>query len=177
MGKLEAPPEETKARLALASRRDTTRLGTRIGAVVAPGDLVLLAGDLGAGKTFLARAVARALGVPTSIAIASPTFTLVQEYETARGTLLHADLYRLQGDAPPDESATAARDRLAKTAAEVRRLGLAERRSEGAIVVVEWGECLERELGGPATLAVTLTIDGEGRKAVLSGAAARVVVS
>ncbi len=101
--------------LRLASRRDTTRLGVRIAAALAPGDLVLLSGDLGAGKTFLARALARALGVPRELAIASPTFTLVQEYETPRGVLLHADLYRLRDD-----------DR-AKTELEIRRLGLAER--------------------------------------------------
>jgi tRNA threonylcarbamoyladenosine biosynthesis protein TsaE len=133
----------------LATRRDTTRLGTRIGESLAHGDLVLLSGDLGAGKTFLARAIARALGVPTEIAIASPTFTLVQEYETPRGLLLHCDLYRLRDE-----------DDAAKTAVEIRRLGLAERRSEGAIVLVEWGKGFDRELGGQATLEVSLSIEG-----------------
>ena len=131
--------------LRLASRRDTTRLGVRIAAALAPGDLVLFAGDLGAGKTFLARAVARALGVPTEVAIASPTFTLVQEYETPRGVLLHADLYRLRdGDQE-------------KTELEIRRLGLAERRAEGAMLVVEWGEGYEKPLGGDLGLLVSLT--------------------
>lgn len=138
----------------LSSRRDTTRLGQRIAETLAPGDLVLLSGDLGAGKTFLTRAIARALGVPASVAVASPTFTLVQEYETSRGTLLHADLYRLR-----DEGEVTLRD--------VRRLGLAERRSEGAILVVEWGEGLEIELGGPATLSVALKLGAEGRSATL----------
>jgi tRNA threonylcarbamoyladenosine biosynthesis protein TsaE len=144
--------------LRLASRRDTTRLGVRIAALLAAGDLVLLAGDLGAGKTFLARAVARALGVPTEIAIASPTFTLVQEYETPRGVLLHCDLYRLrdEGDA-------------AKTSTEIRRLGLAERRDEGAIVLVEWGEGFAHDLGGDAALEVILNIEGDARVATLRG--------
>jgi tRNA threonylcarbamoyladenosine biosynthesis protein TsaE len=146
--------------LRLASRRDTTRLGARIGAVMTPGDLVLLSGDLGAGKTFLARSIARALGVPSDTAIASPTFTLVQEYETARGVLLHCDLYRLR-DA----------DR-GKTAVEIRRLGLAERRAEGAMVLVEWGEGFERELGGPAEMALDLTLAGEAREARVGGAKA-----
>jgi len=136
--------------LRLASRRDTTRLGVRLAGLLSPGDLVLLAGDLGAGKTFLARALARTLGVPVEIAIASPTFTLVQEYDTPRGVLLHADLYRLRDD-----------DR-ARTEVEIRRLGLAERRAEGAMVVVEWGEGYERALGGDLSLAVSLTHEGKG---------------
>lgn len=136
--------------LRLASRRDTTRLGVRVAAALAPGDLVLLAGDLGAGKTFLARSLARSLGVPVEVAIASPTFTLVQEYETPRGVLLHADLYRLRDD-----------DR-AKTELEIRRLGLAERRAEGAMVVVEWGEGYEKALGGDLALLLSLTHEGEG---------------
>lgn len=142
--------------LRLASRRDTTRLGARLARTLAPGDLVLLAGDLGAGKTFLARAIARELGVPSETAIASPTFTLVQEYVTPRGVLLHCDLYRLRDDADPK-----------KTAIEIRRLGIAERRSEGAIVIVEWGDGLDHDLGGDVTFEVKLTLDGEGRIAWL----------
>lgn len=147
----------------LATRRETTRLGAAIARCLAPGDLVILSGDLGAGKTFLTRAVARALGVPTEVAIASPTFTLVQEYATrGGGALLHVDLYRLRDE-----------DR-AKTATEIRRLGLAERRfDEGAIVLVEWGEGYERELGGDAALELDLAIDratdGEARTATLRG--------
>jgi len=144
-------------RVALPTRRDTRRFAARVAAVLEPGDLVLLAGDLGAGKTFLARGVARELGVPTAVAVASPTFTLVQEYETTRGTLLHADLYRLRGDD------------AGKTAAEIRRLGLAERLAEGAIALVEWGEGFERELGGDVALHVVLGIEGAGRSAVVRG--------
>ncbi|GAC1546536.1 MAG: tRNA (adenosine(37)-N6)-threonylcarbamoyltransferase complex ATPase subunit type 1 TsaE [Polyangiales bacterium] len=145
--------------LTLATRRDTTRLGTRIGRSLVHGDLVLLSGELGAGKTFLARAIARALGVPTETAIASPTFTLVQEYETARGILLHCDLYRLRDE-----------EDAARTAVEIRRLGVAERRSEdGAIVLVEWGNGLDRELGGDLSLDVELSIEGNARLARLRG--------
>jgi tRNA threonylcarbamoyladenosine biosynthesis protein TsaE len=141
----------------LATRRATTHLGAKLAEALSPGDLLILTGDLGAGKTFLSRAIARALGVPADVTIASPTFTLVQEYETLRGTLLHVDLYRLRD---PDD--------WAKTVADVRRLGLAERRAEGAIVLVEWGEGLEDELGGTAQCSLTLTVDENGRSAKMT---------
>ena len=142
----------------LSPRRDTTRLGTKIAETLEPGDLVLLSGDLGAGKTFLSRAIARARGVPVDVAIASPTFTLVQEYETPRGALLHVDLYRLREDDDRDA-----------TVKEVRRLGLDERRADGAILLVEWGEGLDEQLGGPASLSVSMTMAADGRTATLVG--------
>jgi tRNA threonylcarbamoyladenosine biosynthesis protein TsaE len=151
--------EKATHEVPLATRRDTTRLGVWVARLLKPGDLVLLSGDLGAGKTFLSRAIARELGVPTSIAIASPTFALVQEYDTPRGVLLHCDLYRLLDDAG---------DRT-KTGAEIRRLGLAERRAEGGILVVEWGDGFEHDLGGEATLDVRLSIEGKARKATIRG--------
>jgi tRNA threonylcarbamoyladenosine biosynthesis protein TsaE len=118
-----------------------------------PGDLVLLSGDLGAGKTFLVRAMARSLGVRG--AVTSPTFTLVRELMTSRGLLVHADLYRLRGESLDSET---------------RRLGLRERRGEGAFVVVEWGEDAIEALGGNPALVVSLAIEGESmRRATLSG--------
>lgn len=140
----------------LATRRETQGLGRAMAHVLAPGDLIVLSGDLGAGKTFLVRAMARALGVPREVPIASPTFNLVQEYEIARGTLLHADLYRLL-DAP---------ERLPL---EVARLDLAERRAEGAIVAVEWGEGAIAALGDRVALLVRIRLDGCMRKIAIEG--------
>src|SRR5580704_17261493 len=120
----------------LASRRDTVRLGKRIAAVLIPGDLVLFQGGLGAGKTFLVRAIARALGVD-SRQIGSPTFTLVHEYEAPRATVLHADLYRLVDEGPR----------------RIEELALRERRADGAILLVQWGEGAVAFLVGEPALA------------------------
>ncbi len=140
--------------LALATRQDTRRLGKAIAAALAPGDLVLLSGDLGAGKTFLVRSIARALG--STERVTSPTFALVQEIATREGPLVHADLYRL-------------RDDPRGLARETARLGLREARRDGARVLVEWGEEVEGQLGG-ASLAVKLAITGQhAREATLSG--------
>lgn len=121
----------------LATRRHTVRLARRVARVVRAGDLVLLDGPLGAGKTFLARAMLRALGVPFVQSVTSPTFALVNEYQLAF-SVLHADLYRLAEK--PDE---------------VAALGLRERRHEGALLLVEWGVEHARFLG-PVTLHVDL---------------------
>jgi tRNA threonylcarbamoyladenosine biosynthesis protein TsaE len=141
----------------LRTRRDTQRLGSRIGERLRSGDLVLLVGALGSGKTFLTRAIARGLGVPAGVRITSPTFTLVQEYDTRLGgsTLLHADLYRLLETKDPRR--------------EIERLGIRERRAEGCIVVCEWGRDAAGWLGGDAALVVELAIRGRGREAKLSG--------
>lgn len=139
----------------LRTRRESTQLGAAIARVLEAGDLVVLAGDLGAGKTFLARAIARGLGVRG--AVTSPTFTLVQEYATERALLLHVDLYRLRESKTPLEQ-------------EIARLGLRERRGEGAILLVEWGEDAVDALGGDPSLIVRLRITGDTTRAVtLSG--------
>ncbi|HXX66866.1 MAG TPA: tRNA (adenosine(37)-N6)-threonylcarbamoyltransferase complex ATPase subunit type 1 TsaE [Polyangiaceae bacterium] len=136
----------------LPTRRHSVELGAKIGRVLAPGDLVILSGDLGAGKTFLARAIARALGVADRVP--SPTFTLVNEYPCAIGTLLHVDLYRVRGE---------------NLALELSRLGLYQRRLEGSLLVVEWGEGAESGLGGRPALTVALAIAGEHERIACIG--------
>jgi tRNA threonylcarbamoyladenosine biosynthesis protein TsaE len=99
----------------------TAAVAAAVAGVLGAGDLVILSGDLGAGKTAFTQALAAALGVTE--AVTSPTFTLVRGYVTATGLeLLHADLYRLG------------------QLHEVADLGLAERLDDGAVAVVEWGE-------------------------------------
>jgi tRNA threonylcarbamoyladenosine biosynthesis protein TsaE len=144
----------------LPTRRDTQRLGVAIAAVLEPGDLVVCSGPLGAGKTLLVGAMARALGATT--AVTSTTFALIHEHATPRGLLLHADLYRVLGPG---------------LAEEVARLGLRERRSEGTFVVVEWGEDAVDALGGSPALSVRLEMRGaRERVATLSGTRAGAIV-
>ena len=78
-----------------ASPEDTERAGAVLAAALAPGDVVLVSGELGAGKTTFVRGAARALGV--SEPVTSPTFVVGHLYEGARGRVAHLDLYRLAG--------------------------------------------------------------------------------
>lgn len=123
----------------LPNRRETKRFAQRLARTLGPGDLVLLDGPLGAGKTFFVRALLRALGVSSQERVTSPTFTLVHHYETTP-RVLHADLYRV------------------KSASELWALDLAEERSAGASLLVEWGLPYASELGGDALiLALSVT--------------------
>ena len=103
-----------------ASEEETVGAGEQLGASLQPGDVVLLTGQLGAGKTAFVRGLARGVGAAPDD-VSSPTFTLIQEYRGGRATLHHVDLYRLQ-------------------AAEVADLGLDELVSSGGIVAIEWAE-------------------------------------
>jgi len=103
-----------------ASEEETVGAGEQLGASLQPGDVVLLTGQLGAGKTAFVRGLARGVGAAPDD-VSSPTFTLIQEYRGGRATLHHVDLYRLQ-------------------AAEVADLGLEELVSGDGIVAIEWAE-------------------------------------
>jgi tRNA threonylcarbamoyladenosine biosynthesis protein TsaE len=103
------------------SPNQTESLGAQLGAVLQSGDVILLTGDLGAGKTQFTKGVARSLGVAQ--AITSPTFNLMIEYETADGgSLRHFDLYRLEHEHELDD---------------IDYFGLLE---SDAVSVVEWGD-------------------------------------
>lgn len=123
------------------------RLGEDIAAVLEAGDVVALRGELGAGKTTLARAVIRALANDAVLEVPSPTFTLVQAYD-GRLTVHHFDLYRLG------------------SADELEELGLEEAVAAGA-VLVEWPERGSGRLG-PAT-TVELREAEIGRRAIITG--------
>ena len=133
----------------LADDAATAALGAELASTLRPGDLVILEGDLGAGKTALARAIVRNLAEEPSLDVPSPTFALVQPYETPRGPVLHADLYRL-GDPR-----------------EVDELGLLD--NADAIVLVEWAERAP-EIVAAATVTVALAVPpgGVGRLAAIT---------
>lgn len=96
-----SPSQAADIRRLLPTAEDTDRVGAALAAHLAPGDAVLLHGDLGAGKSALARACIRALLAEDGRDeedIPSPSFTLVQVYDCARGEVWHVDLYRLSGE-------------------------------------------------------------------------------
>jgi tRNA threonylcarbamoyladenosine biosynthesis protein TsaE len=132
----------TSLEVELPSRRATRRLGTALARALTPSALVILSGPLGAGKTFFVRGVLRALGVPQREPVTSPTFSLVHEFDTDP-RVLHADLYRLTD------------------AKELDPLGLAEARTAGAALLVEWGEPYHALLGGDALSLELVLADKE----------------
>ena len=127
----------------------TERLGANLAARLRPRDVVALQGGLGAGKTTLARAILHAASGDPSLVVPSPTFTLVEVYDTPRGVFWHFDLYRLEA---PDQ---------------VFELGWEEARADG-IALIEWPERLGSLLP-KRRLTITLAIEGEGRRAELHG--------
>jgi len=93
----------TKINIVSPNEEFSSLLGFRIGERLCRGDILAMWGELGAGKTFLTRGIARGLDVPSSIPITSPTFTFINEYSSGRLHLYHLDLYRLTD---PDEIET-----------------------------------------------------------------------
>jgi len=136
------------ARIASQSVADTERLAATLASLAAPGDIIALSGELGAGKTTFARGFVRAL-TGKDEDVPSPTFTLVQTYDTPKGEIWHCDLYRL---AKPDDAL---------------ELGLEDAFGSG-ICLIEWPE----RLGGllpPRRLAMSFTFNGTDRHIVLDG--------
>jgi tRNA threonylcarbamoyladenosine biosynthesis protein TsaE len=126
----------------------TIRLGALLARHLRPADVVALHGDLGAGKTELARAVIRAAAGDPTLIVPSPTFTLVEVYETPRGSIWHFDLYRIE------------------TPAQVWELGLEEALADG-ITLVEWPERLGRLLPAERLDLSLEIVAGDTRRARL----------
>lgn len=123
----------------------TRRLAARLVAALPPGSLLVLSGPLGAGKTTLTQALGAALN--SSAAVTSPTYTLVHEYPTPQGILVHIDAYRLSH------------------ATDLFALGLDDYLARARLVVVEWGEGLLETYPEAFHLELAFENDGDSRAA------------
>lgn len=121
------------------SETETAAVARALAATLSPGDVVLLSGNLGAGKTAFVRGLAEGLGIDPG-EVSSPTFTLVHEYRGGRLVLHHADLYRLDAAATDD-------------------LGLEELGVRDGVLAIEWPDRLTHEL--PGAVDVQIEIAGE----------------
>jgi tRNA threonylcarbamoyladenosine biosynthesis protein TsaE len=134
------------------SAEETIAFGRTLAELLAPPKLVLLRGDMGAGKTTLVKGIAAAFQAAAEEDVTSPTFTLVHEYRGPRANLYHIDLYRID------------------TPRELETLALDDLRDENSILLIEWGEKflrLERE----RDVEISLERDGDNRRRI------RIVVS
>ena len=120
------------------SESQTKTIAAAFAATLQPGAVLLLSGDLGAGKTAFVKGLAEGLGLSPD-EVTSPTFTLVHEYRGGRLPLIHVDLYRL--------------DR-----ADLDEIGLDQDLADQGVIAVEWAERMSRRLPG----AVTVTISDRG---------------
>ena len=108
------------------SPEETIAFGRTLADLLAPPKLVLLRGDLGAGKTTLVKGIAAAFEAASEEDVTSPTFTLIHEYRGPRANLFHIDLYRID------------------TQRELDTLALDDLRSDNSILLIEWGEKFPR---------------------------------
>ena len=134
-------------KLSLADLTDTRRFAVAFAAMLRNGDVVLLDGEMGAGKTTTTKLIAEAIGVVDDVT--SPTYTLVHTYSGGRLTLHHADLYRL------------------KSTAEIDDLGLEEMLGAGGVLLIEWGAPAGELF--PTQVFVSLSIDDETGRTVTLG--------
>jgi len=136
------------------SAAETEALGAELAAMVEPGDVVVLSGEVGAGKTTLIRGACRALGIEAPVT--SPTFTIGQRYEGGRLPIAHLDLYRLESLELEDPAL------------------LDDYLEKGGVVFVEWPAVAAPALAGRRVLAVRLEhAGGDRRRIELPAASAR----
>jgi tRNA threonylcarbamoyladenosine biosynthesis protein TsaE len=126
-----------------ASEEETQAVARDLAATLQRGDVLLLAGDLGAGKTTFVKGLAAGLGIDPGD-VSSPTFTLLHEYRGGRLTLYHADLYRLDTTAADD-------------------LGLDETGVRDGVLAIEWPDRLSHELAGARLIRLEIVNDAARR--------------
>jgi tRNA threonylcarbamoyladenosine biosynthesis protein TsaE len=128
----------------------TRRVGRCLGSGLKGGDCVALTGELGAGKTCLTQGIANGLGVPDGYVVASPTFTLINEYPGKETALFHLDVYRLTGSGDLDE------------------IGYGEYLTGRGVVVVEWAEKICDYIPDRALWVTLSYLDEDARKIEIS---------
>ena len=129
------------------SAEETIAFGRTLAHLLAPPKMVLLRGDLGAGKTTLVKGIAAAFDAASEDEVTSPTFTLVHEYRGPRATIYHIDLYRVD------------------TQRELETLALDDLRGENRVLLIEWGEKFPRLLR-ERDLEISLERKGETERAI-----------
>jgi len=129
------------------SAEETIAFGRTLAELLAPPKLVLLHGELGAGKTTLVKGIAAAFEAAAEEDVTSPTFTLVHEYRGPRANLYHIDLYRVD------------------TQRELDTLALDDLRADDSVLLIEWGEKFPR-LARERDAEITLERDGETRRKI-----------
>jgi len=133
------------------SAEETIAFGRTLAELLTPPKLVLLRGDLGAGKTTLVKGIAAAFDAASEEDVTSPTFTLIHEYQGPRAILYHIDLYRID------------------TPRELDTLALDDLRSENSLLLIEWGEKFPR-LVRDRDVEISLERQGESeRRITISG--------
>jgi tRNA threonylcarbamoyladenosine biosynthesis protein TsaE len=144
-------PTATTQQVITHSAEETTALGRTLTELLAPPKLVLLRGDLGAGKTTLVKGIAAGFQAASEEDVTSPTFTLVHEYRGPQANLYHIDLYRVD------------------TPRQLETLGLDDLLADNSILLIEWGEKFPRFLR-ERDVEITLERVGENdRKIQISG--------
>lgn len=130
------------------SAEETIALGRELAKMLAPPKLVLLRGNLGAGKTTLVKGIAEEFGAASEDDVTSPTFTLIHEYRGSAATLYHIDLYRVD------------------TQRELETLGLDDLMGETSILMIEWGEKFPR-FERERDVEIALERTGEDRRKIV----------
>jgi tRNA threonylcarbamoyladenosine biosynthesis protein TsaE len=140
---------QTQRELITHSTEETIESGREIGASLKPPILILLSGELGAGKTTLTKGIVTGLGAAREEDVTSPTFTLVHKYQ-GRARVYHVDLYRISGFH------------------DLETLGLEDLFSEDAVVIVEWPDRLTLRTNWPVLRIALEHVSDDSRRIVLS---------
>jgi tRNA threonylcarbamoyladenosine biosynthesis protein TsaE len=143
----QAKAKEVLREITTQSPEETIAFGRALADLLTPPKLVLLRGDLGAGKTTLVKGIAAAFEAAAEEDVTSPTFTLVHEYRGPRANLYHIDLYRID------------------TLRQLETLGLDDLRSDNSILLIEWGEKFPR-LQRECDVEISLERQGEMQRRI-----------